>query len=67
MENKEIIKNIEEALEYLEKKLSFNKKMEQWEKEYQAIEFIEKYNNWSKKEILAHFFWYKNNVKKSCK
>ena len=38
-------KQIEEALEYLEKKLSFNKKMEQWEKEYQAIEFIEKYNN----------------------
>ena len=54
--------NKEEALKLMEKKAVFNKNLQYWEKEYQAKEFIEKMENWSKEEILLHHFWLKNNI-----
>ena len=52
----------EEALKLMEKKLVFNKNQQNWEKEYQAEDFVEKMENWTKEEILSQYYWLKNHI-----
>lgn len=57
------MEKMEEVKNYLEKRKCFNKKMKDWEKEAQARDFIWKCKEWTKEEILSHYYWYKNNIK----
>ena len=54
--------NKEEVLKLMEKKGVFNKNQQNWEKEYQAENFSEKMENWSKEEILTQYYWLKNHI-----
>ena len=52
----------EEALKLMEKKGVFNKNQQNWEKEGQAEDFVDKMNSWTKEEILTQYYWLKNHI-----
>lgn len=52
----------EEALKLMEKKGVFNKNQQNWEKEGQAEDFVDKMNGWTKEEILTQYYWLKNHI-----
>lgn len=52
----------EEALKLMEKKFVFNKNQQNWEKEGQVEDFVEKMENWTKEEILLQYYWLKNHI-----
>ena len=52
----------EEALKLMEKKGVFNKNQQNWEKEGQVEDFVDKMDGWTKEEILTQYYWLKNHV-----
>ena len=60
--NKGEIMTKEEALKLMEKKGVFNKNQQNWEKEGQAEDFVDKMEGWTKEEILTQYYWLKNHI-----